>query len=398
MAGAVVAGLGLVLVPAMSSPGSAGGPHSARRADTVHRPGSGGAGSPTTSTTGPVSAAEAAAVRVGPGPATAPGPASTKAAATPAGHQSAGGPPGGASSSAGVANSTGSSSAVAGSAGSSSAAGPASSASGTACGGEQTLVSDGITWTCTFDSEFTGTSLDTSQWVPVTTAADAYTSGDTACFVDSPQNISVGNGYLSLTARKTATPFTCQDPSGSFQTQYTSGFVASYGLFDQTYGRFEIDAKVPAATVDGLQSSFWLYPESIDGFGPWPDSGEIDIAETYSEYPQVAVPYIHYPYLTKDPSTDTNVVTNDSCTIDANAFNDYVLEWTPTTMTIIYNGQTCLVDHWKSTEPGNEPFDEPFYICLTQALGIGTNAFDPATTPLPATTEIKYVRAWSAGS
>lgn len=33
-------------------------------------------------------------------------------------------------------------------------------------------------------------------------------------------------------------------------------------------------------------------------------------------------------------------------------------------------------------------------ICLTQALGIGTNEFIPGTTPLPATTSVDWVRVW----
>ena len=41
------------------------------------------------------------------------------------------------------------------------------------------------------------------------------------------------------------------------------------------------------------------------------------------------------------------------------------------------------------------PFDQPFIMSLTQALGIDSNAFDPNTTPLPATTQIDWVRVWS---
>ncbi len=271
---------------------------------------------------------------------------------------------------------------------------------GSNCGGNATLVEGNVTWVCTFDSEFTGTTLDTSKWMAVSTATSGFTSGETACFVDSPSNISVGDGYLSLTARKEASPFVCQDPYGNFTTQYTSGYVSTYEHFSQAYGRFEVMAKVPPATVAGLQSSFWLYPQSLDGYGPWPASGEIDIAETYSQYPDLAIPYIHYYYdgSTTSSSTDTNVVTNDSCVIDPTKFNDYVLEWTPTTMTMIFNGSTCLVDHWVPSSPlvAPEPFDQPFYVNLTQALGIGTNQFNPSTTPLPATTEIEYVRVWKA--
>jgi beta-glucanase (GH16 family) len=267
------------------------------------------------------------------------------------------------------------------------------------CGGQQTLVSDGTTWQCTFDSEFTGTTLDPSQWVPMVTANDGYTSGDTACFENSPNNISVGNGYLTLTAREEAAPFVCTDPLGNFTTQYTSGSVQTDGLFSQTYGRVEVMAKVPAATVAGLQSSFWLYPLSGDSTTLNP--AELDIAETYTSQPGVAIPYIHYDpdVTTENTATNTNVVTNTNCAINVNQFNDYVIEWSSTTVTMIYNGTTCLVDHYDEMgQPQGTPFNQPFFINLTQCLGIDSNQFNPETTPLPATTEIEYVRAWQAES
>jgi beta-glucanase (GH16 family) len=236
----------------------------------------------------------------------------------------------------------------------------------------------------------------------VETATSGFTSGLSACFVNSPNNISVGNGYLSLTAREESAPFVCQDPYGSFTTQYTSGDVATYGTFNQTYGRFEVKAKVPATTIAGLQSSFWLFPQSLTGLGPWPASGEIDIAETYSQYPTLAIPTVHYNYdpSTTNAATNTNVVTNYNCAMNPDQFNDYVVEWTPTTITVVYNGTTCLVDHWipASPEAAPQPFNQPFFVDLTQALGIGTNAFNPGVTPLPATTEIQYVRVWSLQS
>jgi beta-glucanase (GH16 family) len=263
------------------------------------------------------------------------------------------------------------------------------------CDNQQTLVADGTTWTCTFDSEFTGTSYDPSQWQAIETATSGYTSGLTACFVNSPNNISVGNGYLSLTAREEAAPFTCSDPYGNFTTQYTSGELSTYGLFSQAYGRFEVNAEVPSSAIPGLQSSFWLYPQD-SVYGPWPASGEIDIAEIYSEYSVLGIPYLHYNAGPTDPLTNTNVVTNYACLIQPGQFNDYVVEWTPGTITVSFNGTTCLIDHWTPASPqtGFEPFDQLFFINLTQALGVGTNAFDPATTQLPATTEIKYVRVW----
>ena len=269
------------------------------------------------------------------------------------------------------------------------------------CANQQTLVADGNRWTCTFDAEFTGTSYDHRQWVPITTAGSGFTSGNTACFVDSPNNISVANGHLSLTARREAAPFTCQDPRGNFQTQETSGQLSTYGLFSQAYGRFEINAQVPSSAIKGLQTSLWLFPQNETKYGAWPASGEIDIAEVYSQYPTLAIPYIHYNvnWLATNARTNTNTVTNTACTITPGAFHDYVVEWTPTSITMIYDGTPCLIDHWVPLPPlrAPQPFDQPFFINLTQALGISPNTYNSATTPLPATTEVKYVRAWMLG-
>ena len=66
-------------------------------------------------------------------------------------------------------------------------------------------------------------------------------------------------------------------------------------------------------------------------------------------------------------------------------------------ITITYDGATCLVHKWNPAAPlkSPAPFRPGFIAVLTQALGIGDNAFDPATTPLPATTQVDYVHVWS---
>jgi beta-glucanase (GH16 family) len=249
-------------------------------------------------------------------------------------------------------------------------------------------------WTCTFDDEFNGTTLDTSNWVPQVTASSGYTSGDTACFTNSPNNISVSGGNLHLTAVRTTAPFLCSDPAGSFETSETSGEVTTYKLFSQTYGAFEVNAELPTSTVDGLQETFWLYPQSIDGYGLWPASGEIDFGEVFSQYPSLDIPYIHYEEAGHDPN-----VTNDDCTINQGAFNTYGVDWTPGVITVYLNGAVCLSDHYDPAWPLSSPapFNQPFLISLTQALGMDTNAYSSATQ-LPASTLINYVRAWKAVS
>jgi beta-glucanase (GH16 family) len=256
------------------------------------------------------------------------------------------------------------------------------------CGGRWLAKPGGGVWSCSFDDEFNGSALDTSKWVPQQTALSGFHSG-AECFVNDPSNISESGGTLNLTVHATAAPFSC---GGRYTTQYTSGSVSTFGLFAQAYGRFEVRAKLPAATVRGLQESFWLWPQNSTRYGAaWPDSGEIDIAEAYSGYPGYAIPYIHYVAAAPDAH-----VTSYSCHLtDPAAFHTYTAVWTTSTITISYDGATCLVDSWNPyglTKPA--PFDQPFMVALTQGLGIGTNAFDPSITPLPATTRIDYVRVW----
>jgi beta-glucanase (GH16 family) len=265
------------------------------------------------------------------------------------------------------------------------------------CAGEYPVKVDGTPWVCTFDDEFSGSTLDPTKWSPIVSSASGANGGG-ACFVNTPNNISQADGYLTLTVRQEAAAFVCKTPSGGFTTTYSSGEVATYTKFSQTYGRFEVRASFPAATVAGLQSALWLWPDNPLKYGAWPTSGEIDIAEEYSLLADRAVPYVHYLYnpYTVSTLTHTNVVTNNYCMIsDVHAFHDYVVEWTPTTMTILYDGNTCLIDNYSAYAPltGSQPFDQPFFVALTQSLGSSTNAVT-AATPLPASTQVDYVRVW----
>ena len=256
--------------------------------------------------------------------------------------------------------------------------------------GSTLLKSSGSPWVCTFVDNFDGSQLDSSKWFVQLTDGSGYQGGGD-CFVDSSDNVDVANGVLSLTTRKEARPFTCVSPYGNYTTPYTSGMVSTYYKFAQAYGRFEIRAKFPATQVAGVQSALWLWPENPTLFGNWPGSGEIDIAEMYSQYPDRAIPYIHY-----NTSPTDGTVTNNYCMItDVSAFHTYVAEWTPSTITIKYDGQTCVSHTINPSAPltGSEPFNQRFIIALTQTLGIGTNSLTDAT-PLPATTTVDYVRVW----
>jgi beta-glucanase (GH16 family) len=262
------------------------------------------------------------------------------------------------------------------------------------CQNTQPLSMQGA-WSCTFDDEFNGTSLDTTKWTPQLTANSGYTTGTAAgwpCYVDNPSTISESGGYLDLSVVQEPAPVSCAD---GYSTPFEAGMVSTYGKFNQTYGAFEVNAELPASVAKGLQETFWLYPQTLT-YGAWPHSGETDFAEFYSQYPTLDVPYIHY---TEAASGDPNV-TAYNCTINQGQFNTYGMDWQPGTLTIYLNGNVCLVDHPNPAAPlaSPEPFNDPFFLALTQALGSGTDAYVPGATQLPATTLIDWVRAWTANT
>lgn len=249
------------------------------------------------------------------------------------------------------------------------------------------------TWQLTLNEDFDGTSLNTSLWLPQTSASTGFATGQMpgiACYVNSPNNIAVGGGYLNLTVRQETINSTCL----SYQTPFTSGMVSTINRFSQAYGVFEVRARLPNVTVPGLQETFWLWPNNQTLYGTvWPASGEIDFAEFYSQYSNLVVPFIHYNY-----TSAAENVTAYNCVIDITQFNTYSVEWNATYLTIYYNGKICFYDNWQPQAPLTkpQPFSQPFFIILTQALGVKSNAYQLGVTPLPATTSIDYVRVWQS--
>jgi len=243
----------------------------------------------------------------------------------------------------------------------------------------------GGSWVCTFADEFNGTSLDRTKWLPQTNFATGMPSpASRSCHVDHPANIAVRQGNLHLTVRRVSRPVVCKGT----RADYTSGQVSTYRLFSQQYGRFEARMKVrfTFGLKPGLQESFWLWPDDRVASGvPWPAAGEIDIAELYSEYNYYAVPFLHYRANHGGPRPGLNTA---YCPAARGQYNTHTLIWTPSSLTILVNGKTCLVNR-----SGDPAFRKPYIATLTAALGVGNNALR-WNTPIPATMSVDYLRVW----
>jgi beta-glucanase (GH16 family) len=272
---------------------------------------------------------------------------------------------------------------------------PVTAASSPSCGAT-VKKANGTAWKCTFADEFDGSKLDSSKWIAQQTAIGGNSGNEADCWVNSSNNISVASGTLRLTSRKEAAKVTCNSPHGAYKTYYTSGSVSTWGKFQQTYGRWQIRAKFPDATVTGSQGALWLYPKD-QTYGDWPKSGEIDIAEFYSRLPDRVYPVIHYRAhgrANRTTSTKDCLVTNPA------SFHTYTAEWTTTTIRIWADSKLCIDHTIDASRPltGAQPFDKPFVTYLTQTLGVGQNRFRDIgrnTTPLPLRTEVDWVHVWS---
>lgn len=98
-------------------------------------------------------------------------------------------------------------------------------------GGPDPLKADGSPWVCTYDDEFSGTSLDRRYWVPQVTRTSGTTTGTRsmyACAADSPDTIAVRDGVLELSLVELPTKVACGKNKAS---KYAFGQVMHYQTF-----------------------------------------------------------------------------------------------------------------------------------------------------------------------
>jgi len=106
--------------------------------------------------------------------------------------------------------------------------------------------------------------------------------------------------------------------------------------------------------------------------------------------PLHAVPFLHsVDDLLGAITSGPNMNTAWTCAADRGVWNTYTLEWAADRIEIFVNGRSCLVN-----TSASEAFKKRYIMILSQGLGTGANAAN-ANTPIPATMDVDYVRAWS---
>lgn len=241
--------------------------------------------------------------------------------------------------------------------------------------GKRPRKPSGKYWRCTFVDRFEGDRLDGRKWFKQRRNTQLRRA---QCQWAGPRHVAVRGGALRLTVRRTKNK----------ACAFASGSVSTYHRFSQRYGIFEAKVRVRRTTERGLQEAFWLWPDArFSDDTPWPAAGEIDVVETYSQFPDLAVPFLHYTANNNGgPRPGLNTARN--CKMQRGRWNVYRLVWGPDRIRISVNGRTCLVNR-----SGDRAFKKRYIIALTQAAGIGRNK-PTSRTPFPATMSVDYVKVW----
>lgn len=238
---------------------------------------------------------------------------------------------------------------------------------------------------------------DAEQWI------SGWGNGEMQYYTRAPDNAIVRDGLLHLRALKQSM-HGCGYTSARLKTRHRDG----HALLAQTYGRFEIRAKLP--TGQGLWPALWMLPLD-EKYGGWASSGEIDIMEARGQHPAQVLGTIHYgSRWPANQHTGQTYVLPDGGTIAD--FHVYAVQWEPGVIRWFVDGREFSVRSfwWSSSRtrdgkgamPANEsdlnpwpaPFDQPFYLIMNLAVGGQFVGKPNPQTPFPAEMLVDYVRVY----
>lgn len=198
---------------------------------------------------------------------------------------------------------------------------------------------------------------------------NGWGNGEEQIYTNDAENVIVEDGFLKIMAKANG--------SG-----YTSARLKSENLFEFTYGRVEVRAKLPAST--GTWPAIWMLGADYET-NTWPGCGEIDIMEQTGQDKNKVLATVHHPAVSPGAGDGSDTILTTSTT----EFHNYTVEWTPETITFLVDD---TVYHTVANSP-DLPFESDFFLILNIAMG-GTlgGTIDPAFTE--DTMEIDYVRVY----
>ena len=211
-------------------------------------------------------------------------------------------------------------------------------------------------WTLASDEEFNAASLNTSVW------GTYYGAGNEGVGLRRPSAITEGNGEMDITA------------SGN-----TGGGMCWCGSAagGQTYGRYEIRAKMDTGT--GYGPAILLWPST----GSWPTAGEIDITEMPEGARNLSHFTLHY-------GADNSQMGHTESG-DFSQWHTYTVDWEADHITFYLDGTAV----YTNTSPAAIPHG-PMHLAIQNDVGAAGHWIPgpDATTPAQVALHVDYVRIY----
>jgi beta-glucanase (GH16 family) len=220
-------------------------------------------------------------------------------------------------------------------------------------------------YTLTFADEFNG-GFNTSVW------------NDNIWYetANATKNYTVEDGKLKIWPQR--------DASGKFFNRT----IDTDGKYYQTYGYFEIEAKLPVGK--GTWPAFWLFNHIGDR------RPEMDVMEAYAggaapwgfnDSSGIAHPQAYAPTVWNGPNTLVGTRQYDTGTDLSAGFHKYAVKWEPNKQTYYFDGKEVLTL--------NTSFSDPMYLMLDLWYGSASGTPDNSTPQGKTNSyEVNYIRAW----
>lgn len=234
----------------------------------------------------------------------------------------------------------------------------------------------------TWHDEFDGNKLDTTKWGYQYGCFDPAQRSQVN-YTDSPENVSVRDGYLNLTARYSPTktkwdgsqiPRTCKDGSTTYDAPFTSGMITTKTkdgkvLYAAPGTGFYAEARIKLPTARSSWSSFWATGTK----GGWPGNGEIDVFESKGYDPSFLMSNIHTPRVGNPKKTQQHqgMMHGDTATSQSE-FHTYGVLKTSDAIEFYFDGQMTHRVKMQDMKGASNPFADPengLVLKLNQMVG-----------------------------
>lgn len=244
-----------------------------------------------------------------------------------------------------------------------------------AAGQIQKFTINGKPYVRTFYDEFGGIDLDDTKWE----RSPEYSRQNGYCFWSDSMTSVDGKGHLLLSCD--------YDDNGTLLT----GSIRSKNRFYQTYGYFEISAKLQQ--VGGFWSAFWLMPDYIDyGSVGGADGTEMDIFEAYDVKNKKINHALHYDgYGENHTSIGSGVTAN----VYDGKYHNFAMEWDESGYTFFIDGKESYRITTDDTDSRGNKIQScmmPVYLKISLESGSWTELPNPAD--MPSGIEVDYVKVY----